>query len=147
MKGARCIAGRATTCSKAHREGDPDAVFAVQDSGQYPERDDEGGLLREATGKGAVRAARYYYYEAVRQAALFRVSNQAGSDVLPNRVHRRVILFDYGIPIYRAASRQALLGALVDCIEGHESLRQKAGLLHWDISIGNVMVGDDNRGS
>ena len=71
---------------------------------------------------------------------------KAGSDALPNRVHRRVILSDYGIPIYKASSREAVLAALADCIEGHESLRRKAGLLHRDISIGNLMVGKDNRG-
>ncbi|KAK4095936.1 hypothetical protein N658DRAFT_519472 [Parathielavia hyrcaniae] len=71
---------------------------------------------------------------------------KAGRDVLPNRVHRRVILSDWGIPIYKAGSRAALLAALADCIEGHESLRQKAGLLHRDISIGNLMVSKDNGG-
>ncbi|KAK3897955.1 dual serine/threonine and tyrosine protein kinase, partial [Staphylotrichum tortipilum] len=184
MKRARCIAGRATTCWKAHREGDMDAPIVVKDSWQYLERDDEGGLLREATGKGVVRVARYYHHETVRvqnadddvqgnvrkgldvtKATKYQEDRsrlpstiglskrhcsasptKAGSSVLPNRVHRRVILSDYGIPIYKAGSRQALLGALADCIEGHESLRQKAGLLHRDISIGNLMVGKDNRG-
>jgi hypothetical protein len=75
---------------------------------------------------------------------------KAGSDVLllppPNRVHRRVIVSDWGIPIYEADSREALLAALADCIEGHESLRQKAGLLHRDISIGNLMMSKDKGG-
>lgn len=66
--------------------------------------------------------------------------------MLPNRVHRRVILSDHGMPIYDAGSRPLLLAALADCIEGHESLRQKAGLLHRDISVGNLMVGKDSRG-
>jgi len=61
-------------------------------------------------------------------------------------VHRRVILRDYGIPIYKAGSRETLLGALADCIEGHESLRRKAGLLHRDISLNNLMIDKDNRG-
>jgi serine/threonine protein kinase len=39
-----------------------------------------------------------------------------------------------------------LLGALADCVEGHQSLRQKAGLLHRDISIGNLVVRKDGRG-
>jgi hypothetical protein len=212
MKRARCIAGRATTCWKAHREEDPHALFVVKDSWQYLERDDEGGLLLEATGKGAVHVARYYHHETVQVrnadddvrnnvrkgldvtkatnygqnrsrpspststaglsragrnssiAGAKRSSDQsgaplppskrpcptsptkAGSDALPNRVHRRIILCDYGIPIYEASSREALLAALADCIEGHESLRRKAGLLHRDISIGNLMVGQDNRG-
>ncbi|KAK3905920.1 hypothetical protein C8A05DRAFT_41199 [Staphylotrichum tortipilum] len=198
MKRARYIAGRATTCWKVYREGDPDALFVVKDSLQYPECDDEGGLLREVTGKGVVRVARYYYHETVRVrnaeddavnyqegrsrfpststvgpsrasrsssiARTKRSSDQTGaplpsskryrstsptkasSGVLPNWVHRRVILSDCGIPIYKAGSRQALLGALADCIEGHESLRQKADLLHRDISIGNLIVDKDNRG-
>lgn len=63
---------------------------------------------------------------------------------LPNRVHRRVILRDYGKPIYKASSRTALLAALKGCIEGHESLHQ-AGFLHRDISINNLMINDDNE--
>lgn len=64
MKRTRCVAGRATTSWKAHRDGDPDVLF-VKDSWQYPERD-EGALLREATDKGVVRIARYYHHETVR---------------------------------------------------------------------------------
>ena len=212
MKRARCIAGRATTCWKAHRDEDPDALFVIKDSWQYPERDDEGVLLREATGKGAVHVARYYHHETVRVrgvdddvqgnvrkgldvtkatnyrqnrprrspststagpsrvgrsssiAGAKRSSHETGaslppskrpcsasptkpsSDVLPNRVHRRVILSDYGIPIYEADSPETLLAVLADCIEGHESLRQKAGLLHRDISLSNLMIDKDNRG-
>ncbi|KAL2175530.1 uncharacterized protein P884DRAFT_286564 [Thermothelomyces heterothallicus CBS 202.75] len=212
MKRARCIAGRATTCWKAHRYGDPDTQLVVKDSWQYPERDDEGRLLREATAKGVVYVARYYYHQTVRVrnadddvrnnvrkgldvtkasnyqddrsqlspnkytvgrsrtsrsrsiASTKRSSDQTGaplppgkrhcsisptkasSDILPNRVHRRVILSNYGIPIYEASSRQVLLAALADCIEGHKSLRQKAGLLHRDISLNNLMIDKDNRG-
>jgi hypothetical protein len=57
-------------------------------------------------------------------------------------VYRRVILRDYGKPIYKAGSRAALLAALEGCIEGHESLR-KAGFLHRDILINNLMMNED----
>ena len=67
---------------------------------------------------------------------------KAGSDALPNRVYRRVILSDWGIPICKAGSREALLAVLAECIEGHESLRQKAGLLHRDISLCNGILID-----
>ena len=211
MKRARCIAGRATTCWKAHREGDPRTPLVIKDSWQYPEREEEGGLLREATDKGVVNVARYYHHETVQvggmdddirgnvrkgldvtratnyrpgwsvfspsasaagtprkgrsssAAGTKRSSSQAGaplppskracsvsptkagSDALSNREHRRVILRDYGEPIYKASSRTSLLAALEGCIEGHESL-YTAGLLHRDISINNLMVneGDDN---
>ncbi|KAM9873871.1 hypothetical protein VDGL01_12050 [Verticillium dahliae] len=208
MQRARCIAGRATTCWKAHPEGRPEMLLVIKDSWQYPERDEEGDLLREATNKGAVNVARYYHHEAVqirgmdddirsntrrgldiRRAANYRParqmprnniasgisregassarasrkrsSSQTGAhppsskrscsvsptkavSALPNRVHRRVILRDYGLPIYKARSRSALLAAFERCIEGHESLH-KAGFLHRDISVNNLMINEDDN--
>jgi serine/threonine protein kinase len=57
-------------------------------------------------------------------------------------MHRRVILRDYGTPIYKASSRTSLLAAFDGCIEGHESLH-KAGILHRDISINNLLINED----
>lgn len=37
----------------------------IKDSWQYIERDGEGDLLKEATKKGVVNVARYYYHETV----------------------------------------------------------------------------------
>lgn len=64
MSRARCIAGRATTCWKAHREEDG-TQLVVKDSWQYVERDEEGELLREATSKDVVNVARYYHHQPV----------------------------------------------------------------------------------
>ncbi|KAI5859479.1 hypothetical protein GGS23DRAFT_607519 [Durotheca rogersii] len=61
---------------------------------------------------------------------------------LPNPVHRRVVLRDYGQPIYNASSRAVLLTALEGCIQGHESL-YRAGILHRDISTNNLMINED----
>ncbi|KAI5456214.1 kinase-like domain-containing protein, partial [Mariannaea sp. PMI_226] len=69
---------------------------------------------------------------------------KASVETLPNQVHRRVILCNYGKPIYRARSRKGLLVALEGCIDGHESLH-KAGLLHRDISINNLMINEDDN--
>ncbi|EWC48669.1 hypothetical protein DRE_01891 [Drechslerella stenobrocha 248] len=69
---------------------------------------------------------------------------KANSDAMINRVHRRIILQDYGRPIYKASSRVALLNALEGCIKGHESLH-KAGILHRDISINNLMINEDDK--
>ncbi|KAI0455166.1 hypothetical protein F5B21DRAFT_524084 [Xylaria acuta] len=68
-----------------------------------------------------------------------------GGQPLPNRVHRRIILRDYGKPIYKASSRVALLKALEGCIQGHKSLLSKTGFLHRDISINNLMINEDNE--
>ncbi|KAH9206687.1 hypothetical protein DL95DRAFT_450719 [Leptodontidium sp. 2 PMI_412] len=40
--------------------------LVIKDSWQYPEREEEGELLREATNKGVVNIARYYHHETVR---------------------------------------------------------------------------------
>ena len=40
--------------------------LVIKDSWQFPEREEEGELLREATDKGVVNVARYYHYETVR---------------------------------------------------------------------------------
>ncbi|KAH7459238.1 hypothetical protein FOMA001_g20165 [Fusarium oxysporum f. sp. matthiolae] len=69
---------------------------------------------------------------------------KVSTEVLANRVHRRVILRDYGKPIYKARSRAALLAAFESCIEGHQSLHA-AGYLHRDISINNLLINEDDE--
>ncbi|KAJ8131534.1 hypothetical protein O1611_g2086 [Lasiodiplodia mahajangana] len=70
--------------------------------------------------------------------------SRLGSASLTNRIHRRIVLRDYGKPIYKASSRVALLNALEGCITGHESL-YKAGFLHRDISINNLIINEDDK--
>ncbi|KOC17685.1 hypothetical protein AFLA70_482g000711 [Aspergillus flavus AF70] len=202
----------ATTCWKARRGGDKtNSPLVIKDSWQYPEREEEGKLLQEATEKEVVNVARYYYHETVRvngeidnirnnvrkgldvtQSTNFRPmryelpsaasgtaeiertgrststtgqkrsSSQASTIPPPkkrpcssspskgvrdtniqDRVHRRVVVKDYGIPIYRASSRVSLLRALENCIEGYQSLHTKAGLLQGDVSTGNLILNED----
>ncbi|KAI1506283.1 hypothetical protein F5X99DRAFT_129350 [Biscogniauxia marginata] len=64
MRRAPCIAGRATTCWKAHREDDLRTPLVIKDSWQYTERG-EGELLQEATSKGVVNMGRYYHHYTV----------------------------------------------------------------------------------
>lgn len=195
MRRATSVVGRATTCWKAYREGDKSkAPLVIKDSWQYPERDQEGELLREATEKEVKNVARYYHHETVQVGGIdddvqtnirkaldvskaanflsqsrkiessmlppsapvslestergrsFKVLSSIGrkrssssinapipagkrtcstsptkktiGPVLLNRVHRRVIVSDYGKPIYRASSRAAMLRALEGCIKG-----------------------------
>ena len=186
MKRAPCVAGRATTCWKAHRDGDKScAPLVIKDSWQYPEREEEGKLLYEATEKGVINVARYYYHETVHahgkvddvrdnirrgldvskvtnyrlirpetlptaspaemarmdrftsSVGCKRSSSLAGATLpaskrtcssstskdghdhpLQNRVHRRVIIRDYGTPIYKAKSRVSILSTLENSIDG-----------------------------
>ncbi|TLD15961.1 uncharacterized protein PgNI_00064, partial [Pyricularia grisea] len=66
----------------------------------------------------------------------------ANVDTLSNRVHRRVILRNYGKPIYKTNFRSALFAPVKSCIEGHESLRM-AGFLHRNISTNNLIINED----
>ncbi|KKZ65096.1 hypothetical protein EMCG_01336 [[Emmonsia] crescens] len=209
---ARCIAGRATTCWKVHREADELQIpMVVKDSWQYPERDEEGELLCEATEKGVINVARYYHSETVqvngmnddilsirknlpipapnqkritsKSTASHGKSRQAHKDLssstgqkrsvdsidmalppppskrplsssptkLPmnsvqlNRVHRRVIVRDYGKPIFESSTRIALLAGMEGCIKGYISLYEKAGLIQSDISPRNLLVNEDDN--
>ncbi|OTB20509.1 hypothetical protein K445DRAFT_7288 [Daldinia sp. EC12] len=168
IKRAPCIVGRATTCWKAYREGNPQTPLVIKDSWQYTERDEEGELLKEATEKGVVNVARYYHHEtvfvgnkpddirgnvrgglAITEARSYQPalscsasSTKVSNNDLPNRIHRRTIIHDCGTPIYKASSRSALLAALEGCIKGYESL-YGAGLLHRDISINNLIINED----
>ena len=66
MRGASCPVGQAMTCWKAHHEGDKSMTpLVIKDSWQYPEREDEGKFLQEATEKGVLNVARYYYHGTV----------------------------------------------------------------------------------
>ncbi|KAF3768304.1 hypothetical protein M406DRAFT_251055 [Cryphonectria parasitica EP155] len=204
-----CIAGRATTCWKAHSEEDPRTILVIKDSWQFPERDVEGDLLRKATEKKVINMARYYHHEIVqvggaddtilsnvrkglditkasnykpdwtdftlraksgsiqagtpvtplpstkrpssrtdaplppsKRSRLSQNPNEASTTTLPDREHRRIIVRDYGLPIYKASSPARLLTALESCIAGHESL-YRAGFLHRDISINNLIINED----
>ncbi|KAF2007867.1 hypothetical protein P154DRAFT_550100 [Amniculicola lignicola CBS 123094] len=184
--------------------------LVIKDSWQFPERKEEGELLREATEKDVVNVARYYHHETVcvgGQNDDIRGNVQRGLDItnatnyrpessmlppsmagrrvsrigqsssvtgrkrsssctdasLPptkrtcsisptkgeraataNRVHRRVIVRDYGKAIYKASSRTSLLAALEGCIEGYESLHTRAGMLQRDISPNNLMMNEED---
>ncbi|KAH9875489.1 hypothetical protein J1614_004310 [Plenodomus biglobosus] len=207
IKRVACVAGRATTCWTAHAEDDPGTPLVVKDSWQYPEREEEGELLHEATRKKVVNVARYYHHETVRvrdrdddittsvrkglditkatnykaamstplssttgplvwrrssssTAGMKRSSSSAGLLLLPskriyqnslpqpmimNRIHRRVIVRDYGKPIYKASSPTRLLAAFERCIEGYESLHTRGGMLQRDISLNNLLVNEDEE--
>ncbi|EEH17372.1 hypothetical protein PABG_07368 [Paracoccidioides brasiliensis Pb03] len=70
-------------------------------------------------------------------------SKSAGGSAPFNRVHRRVVIRDYGKPIYESSSKAILLTGLTRCIEGYMSLHDEAGLIQCDVSPRNLMVNED----
>lgn len=56
-----CIVGRATACWKVHRNGDKGETkqtFVIEDSWHYPQRNEEGWMIQEATVKGVTNMAK-----------------------------------------------------------------------------------------
>jgi hypothetical protein len=74
-------------------------------------------------------------------------SKSAKSLDLPNRIHRRIIVRDYGTAIYKAKSSVSMLSTLESCVEGYKSLHMKAGLLQGDISTGNLISNGEEENS
>ena len=167
-------------------------------------------MLREATNKGVVNVARYYYHETVhvggkeddirgsirRDLDITKAINYKPESLMPplsiaghriswtgrsnstagrkrsssctdarlpptkrtcssslikdngattsNRVHRRVLVEDYGKAIYKASSRTSLLAALESCIEGYESLHTRGGMIQCDTSPNNLMMNEED---
>ncbi|KAJ7269839.1 hypothetical protein C8J57DRAFT_322116 [Mycena rebaudengoi] len=65
-----------------------------------------------------------------------------GGHRLQDREHDRSLLNDVGFPLSEYTSTKQLVQALRDAIAGHE-IALKAGVLHRDISVGNVLICGD----
>lgn len=159
------VSGCGTTCWKAHHENHPELPLVIKDSWMLEHASDEGELLREVAEKGVINVARYYHHEIVHVSGMkddvhknvrkglnetkaedYPSSWHTRNDPWENRVHRRIITSDFGNPIHQAYTRTGLLIALEGCIKGHESL-WKAGIIHRDISIDNLIISERGQGS
>ncbi|KAF2453033.1 hypothetical protein BDY21DRAFT_145487 [Lineolata rhizophorae] len=149
------VAGRETVCWTGYLEGSEAVSFVIKDSWQNPGRA-EGVLLREAAQKDVEHIVRYYHHctvmvdgqiDDVRSNIRRGLgSTEAGGEQQLNRIHHRLVVQGLGKPIHMARSRIAFLAALIDCIEGCESLHKKAGILHRDISANNLLMYKDGSG-
>jgi hypothetical protein len=157
---ARGICGRGTTCWQAHLSGDKHTKFLIKDSWQPADGKPEGEMLRKVTEKEVPHVARYHHHEDVKVASQIvdlksyvradldfescekiQVTDEWSEESLEfsNRVHRRLILRDVGQPIWKVKGPAKLLEAFESCIKGHQGL-VRAGYLHRDISISNLMI-------
>ncbi|KAI7939352.1 hypothetical protein MJO29_014088 [Puccinia striiformis f. sp. tritici] len=161
------ICGRGTTCWQAHLSGDRRQKFLVKDSWQPRHHKEEGDMLRDVTVQNIPHLARYHHHEDVyvanqlvdiephvrgginyRSGQKFQSSDVSADSQEPtdftDRVHRRLILKDVGKPIWTADSPVRLLEAIEGCIKGHWALL-RAGYLHRDISINNLMIDNQTK--
>ncbi|KAI0644499.1 hypothetical protein C8Q79DRAFT_912773 [Trametes meyenii] len=61
------------------------------------------------------------------------------------RSHMRIVVDDVGRPLTEFASTHELVRAVRDAIKGHQLLWEKAKILHRDVSVGNILIADDQK--
>ncbi|KUI73954.1 hypothetical protein VM1G_09464 [Cytospora mali] len=125
--------GLAITTTEDHQHGGSDMLSTPQQGHSI------AGTKRLSSQTDAIMPPKK------RQAHSVPLTKAPGN--VQNRIRRRIIMSDYGKPIYKAGSHATLLRAFKDCIQGHQSLRSEAGLLHRDISINNMMVNEKTHDS
>ncbi|KAJ8488342.1 hypothetical protein ONZ51_g3606 [Trametes cubensis] len=59
------------------------------------------------------------------------------------RSHMRLVIDDVGRPLTEFTSTRELVMAMRDAIKGHQQAKEVAGVLHRDISLGNILIVDD----
>ncbi|RPD54811.1 hypothetical protein L226DRAFT_515198 [Lentinus tigrinus ALCF2SS1-7] len=61
------------------------------------------------------------------------------------RSHMRLVIDNVGRSLERATSTEELVCALRDAVKGHKLAFEKAGVLHRDISVGNILIVDETE--
>ncbi|KAJ7510460.1 hypothetical protein B0H11DRAFT_1846362 [Mycena galericulata] len=140
----RTIRSRGTVCWSAEYEGQK---FIVKDYWRADGRARESSFLKELTGvKGvgqmftfaddreSIRAGRGFT-----KADDIMVSDRQAQHVL-DRWLTRLVLPKYGETLEKARSARQLLCALRDIVAGHFESAVDRGILHRDISFGNLLL-------
>ncbi|KAI0353660.1 hypothetical protein OH77DRAFT_575578 [Trametes cingulata] len=59
------------------------------------------------------------------------------------RSHMRIVVDDVGRPLTQFRCTRELIQAIRDAIVGHRQAREKAHVLHRDVSVGNILIVDE----
>ncbi|EPQ56343.1 hypothetical protein GLOTRDRAFT_40249, partial [Gloeophyllum trabeum ATCC 11539] len=141
------LRGRGTSCWRATCEG---AAYAIKDYWTDKSRaSTEAKLLSKAKGVEGVPTLVAHdiitfngkqdttgLVRKVLDNPLYREQ----WEIFDIRVHRRLVLMPFAMPIYYFKTKKELIGAFIDTIQAHKDLLEKAKILHRDISISNLML-------
>ncbi|KAG2008658.1 other/FunK1 protein kinase [Coprinopsis cinerea AmutBmut pab1-1] len=104
--------------------------------------DPEPRLLAEALGlKGVVQMIEYQVVAATTDFRGPLVEEEQSHYGFQKRTKLRMVLEQYGSDIHYFESKMDLLTAFYDAIKGHMRLYLRKGILHRDISVGNILLG------
>ncbi|KAJ2919822.1 hypothetical protein MD484_g596, partial [Candolleomyces efflorescens] len=138
----RSIRGRGTVCwGVRDNEGNE---FLVKDSWRSEARQSEAIFLKKAQGlKGVVQMVSCEEDRESTESFRCLMTNAASAaQNFQNRFSMRVVLQCYGPPIIHFTSRKHAISALRDAIAGHRNLVQARRVLHRDVSVFNILLGN-----
>ncbi|KAK7042389.1 hypothetical protein R3P38DRAFT_2511725 [Favolaschia claudopus] len=142
------IRGRGTVCWRVRHEGKD---FVIKDTWADDSRPNtEAEILDIARSLGVVGIPQVVASEIVDVGGI-RGTDALRSSLPPKlykeecahiekRLHRRLVLTPFGRSLYTFSTRKELLSALRDAIKAHQSLYDKAKILHRDISVYNILL-------
>ncbi|KAF6760858.1 hypothetical protein DFP72DRAFT_881589 [Ephemerocybe angulata] len=132
----RTVRSRGTVCWNAKDKNGN--LILLKDSWRLDEQVPEYTFLERA--KGVAGVAQMF---APRLSARGFFDFEAND--FRNRTMSRVTMACYGSSLDRFTSQRQAIAALRDAIQGHWNLL-KAGVMHRDVSMDNILLGDDNAG-
>ncbi|KAF5340990.1 hypothetical protein D9611_006070 [Ephemerocybe angulata] len=133
------VRGGGPVCWNARdKNGNP---ILLKDSWRTDSQPPEYTFLKKAQGVGGV-VQMVAFDDARAQTKTFRPPCfDLSAEGFENRTMSRATLTRYGAPLHRFTSQRQVVEALRDAIKGHLNLL-KAGVLHQDISIDNILFGE-----
>ncbi|KAF8574728.1 hypothetical protein K439DRAFT_1624113 [Ramaria rubella] len=116
-------------------------------------KQNEAVLLRRARRKGVTNGiAQLRHYEEIQVGTIMDtvvnnrhmdLSQSAAFDI--EKRHVRLVFSSFGVPLDHFSSKLELVTAFHDCVIAHRELYFKAGIIHRDISLGNLLINREGR--
>ncbi|KAF8584582.1 hypothetical protein K439DRAFT_1566433 [Ramaria rubella] len=153
------LVGRGTICFATRMDADPERQYVLKDSWVAHDvlegKESEASLIAHARNLGVSKGIpRIQYSEDVRIKgstgvtrldSVFSNRQTQSPDNAVERVHTRLIMEPYGIPLHHFSNRKELLMAYHDALQAHRNLYEIAGILHRDIKPENILINPDGE--
>ncbi|EPQ54012.1 hypothetical protein GLOTRDRAFT_13850, partial [Gloeophyllum trabeum ATCC 11539] len=149
--------GRGTCCYVAADLTTGKRVF-LKDSWRYDgdRLEREGDIYELLYAKGVSNIARVIYHGDVKDqegradqrsvSAMYAEENWAlRTRTLAQHQHYRIVLDTVGKKLTEASSSRSIVKGILDALIAHKEAYEKADILHRDLSLGNIIMIDDDH--
>ncbi|KAH8927651.1 hypothetical protein BT69DRAFT_1258121 [Atractiella rhizophila] len=143
----RCPLGRGTRCFIAYDE-ELDRAVLLKDTWRKEASAEEGKVYEDLKKSGVPNLFNVLAYEDVEdvdercnsQRVIFKYKDQSGQEKEKVLCHCRLVLDRVGRSLNEFETERELVVALRDALIAHKVAFENAGLLHRDISAGNIIL-------